>query len=60
MMSTIDECMKYAGSRDEFIALMRSEGYDVKWTDERKSITYTTPNGKKCRDIKLHEEKYLK
>ena len=60
LMSTIDECMRYAGSRAEFIALMRSEGYDVKWTDERKSITYTTPSGKKCRDIKLHEEKYLK
>ena len=60
LMSTIDECMRYAGTKSEFIALMRSEGYDVKWTDERKSITYTTPNGKKCRDIKLHEEKYLK
>lgn len=60
LMSTIDECMKYAGSKAEFIALMKSEGCDVKWTDERKSITYTTPSGMKCRDIKLHEEKYLK
>ena len=39
---------------------MENEGYEVKWTAERKSITYTTPNGMKCRDNKLHEEKYLK
>lgn len=60
LMNIIDECMKYARSREEFIALMRSEGYDVRWTDGRKSITYTTPEGKKCRDDRLHEEKYLK
>ena len=33
LMNTIDECMRYARSREEFIALMRSEGYDVRWTD---------------------------
>ena len=30
------------------------------WSDDRKAITYTTPDGKKCRDFKLHETKYLK
>ena len=60
LMSTIDECMVYAGSKDEFIDLMRSEGYEVKWTDERKYITYTTPEDQRCRDNKLHETKYLK
>ena len=30
------------------------------WTDSRKSITYTTPTGMKCRDDRLHEEKYTK
>ena len=60
LMNTIDECMKYAESREQFITLMKSEGYDVRWTDSRKNITYTTPSGKKCRDDKLHEEKYLK
>ena len=35
-------------------------GYKVTWTDERKYITFTCPNGMKCRDIRLHEEKYLK
>ena len=39
---------------------MKSEGYAVRWEDSRKSITYTTPNGMKCRDNKLHEDKYLK
>ena len=60
LMNTIDECMKYAQSREQFITLMKSEGYDVHWTDSRKNITYTTPSGKKCRDDRLHEEKYLK
>lgn len=60
LMNTIDECMKYAESREQFITLMKSEGYDVRWTDNRKNITYTTPSGKKCRDDRLHEEKYLK
>ena len=60
LMNTIDECMKYAGSKAEFIDLMEFEGYGVKWTDTRKSITYTTPKGMKCRDDRLHESKYLK
>lgn len=60
MMNYIDECMRYARTRDEFVLLMRSEGYDVRWQDTRKNITYTTPDGKKCRDDRLHDEKYLK
>lgn len=56
----IDEAMKYATTKEHFISLMENEGYEVKWTAERKSITYTTPNGMKCRDNKLHEEKYIK
>lgn len=60
LINTIDECMRYAKSRAEFISLMRSEGYEVRWTDTRKNITYTTPDGLKCRDDRLHEEKYRK
>lgn len=56
----IDDAMLQAISREHFIELMEMEGYSVKWTDERKYITYTTPDGFKCRDNKLHEEKYLK
>ena len=60
LMRVIDECMRYAGSRDEFLTLLRAEGYDATWTDSRKSITYITPSGLKCRDNRLHIEKYLK
>ena len=60
LIVTIEEAMKYARSKEHFIALMEAEGYEVKWTDERKNITYTTPDGRKCRDNKLHEEKFLK
>ena len=60
LMRVIDECMRCAGNREEFLVLLRSEGYNATWTDGRKNITYTTPNGRKCRDNKLHIEKYLK
>ena len=60
LANTVDECMRYAGSRAEFISLMASEGYAVRWEDHRQSITYTTPDGRKCRDNKLHENKYRK
>ena len=60
LMYVIDECMRCAGSRKEFLILLRSEGYDATWTDSRKNITYVTPDGRKCRDNKLHIEKYLK
>ena len=60
LMNTIDECMKYAADKDAFVSLMASEGYAVRWESGRKYITYTTPDGVKCRDSKLHEEKYCK
>ena len=60
LMNTIDECMKYAADKDAFVSLMTSEGYAVRWEDTRKYITYTTLDGLKCRDNKLHEEKYCK
>ena len=60
LMNTIDECMKYAADRDAFVSLMASEGYAVRWESTRKYITYTTPDGMRCRDSKLHEEKYCK
>ena len=60
LMRVIDDCMRYAGNREEFLALLRAEGYGATWIDSRKNITYTTPDGRKCRDSKLHIEKYLK
>ena len=60
LMCVIDECMRYAGNRDEFLTLLRAEGYDAAWTGSRKNITYITSSGLKCRDNRLHIEKYLK
>ena len=60
LMNAIDQCMRYASTREDFISLMESEGYQVRWTDSRKNITYTTPQGMKCRDDRLHELKYTK
>ena len=60
LMNMIDAAMKTCKNKHEFFDFMKRHGYQVKWTGERKYITYTCPNGMKCRDIKLHEEKYRK
>ena len=57
---TVDECMTLARDREHFIRLMEYSGYEVKWTADRKNITYTSPDGHKCRDNKLNGIKYLK
>ena len=57
---TVDECMAQARDREHFIRLMEYNGYEVKWTDSRKNITYTTPDGNKCCDDKMNGLKYLK
>lgn len=60
LMSDIDSAMNKSGSKADFIREMNRLGYKITWTDERKYITFTCPNGMKCRDIKLHDKKYLK
>ncbi len=60
LIITIEEAMKHAGTREEFLREMNQQGYQVRWEEGRKSITYTTPTGKKCRDDKLHELKFRK
>ena len=60
LMNVITDCMKQAKSKKQFIALMKCKGYDVRWEQQRKYITYTTPTGKKCRCNKLHDKKFLK
>jgi hypothetical protein len=47
------ECLRNSTSREEFIRNMERLGYKVNWTDERKYVTFTTPDGKKCRNKKL-------
>ena len=60
LMNIINDCMRHASNRDEFIALMESEGYKVRWEESRRNITYTTPSGWQCRDRLLFGDKYLK
>ncbi len=57
---TIESSMKKSRTKKEFIDEMKSRNYEVTWTDERKSITYTCPNGMACRDDRLYGRKYLK
>ena len=60
LMADICAAMNRSGSKQDFIFEMERCGYQVKWTDERKYITFICPNRMKCRDIKLHDNKYLK
>ena len=60
LMYDVTQSMKTSGSREDFIREMKRRGYEVKWTDDRKNITYTCPNGMKCRDNRLHQKKYRK
>lgn len=41
-------------SKEDFINKMNKLGYKVDWTDNRKYITFTNPEGKKCRNRKLY------
>ncbi|WP_242978667.1 relaxase/mobilization nuclease domain-containing protein, partial [Ruminococcus flavefaciens] len=54
LMNVINQVMKQAKSRKQFCYLMKQQGYNVRWEDNRKYITYTCPNGRRCRDNKLH------
>ncbi|MBR1384093.1 MAG: relaxase/mobilization nuclease domain-containing protein [Ruminococcus sp.] len=60
LMNVINQVMKQAKSKKQFCYLMKQQGYGVRWEDNRKYITYTCPNRRKCRDNKLHGDKYRK
>ena len=60
LINDIDTAMAQAGDRREFCDILASVGYSVTWTNERKYITFTCPNGRKVRDNKLHDNKYTK
>jgi len=59
LMAAIRDCMKYAANREQFIALMESEGYKVRW-DKHQHILYESVTGWKCRDRLLFADRYLK
>lgn len=60
LIAAIEDALLYSMDRESFIHNMEYEGYEVNWSDTRKYITYTTPEGYKCRDNKLHDDTYLK
>ena len=45
LMFDIGNAMKTSVNREDFIHQMKRRGYEVWWSDERKYITYTCPNG---------------
>ncbi|MFV0241052.1 MAG: relaxase/mobilization nuclease domain-containing protein [Lacrimispora sphenoides] len=60
LMNAIDTALSQSRTQAEFTACMEEMGYGVKWVPQHKYITYTGPTGQRCRDNKLHDEKYLK
>lgn len=60
LMNAIDYAVINSRSKEKFIENMKRLGYDVKWIDSYKYITYTTPDGKRFRDNRLFGEKYSK
>lgn len=60
LVKDIDSVMEKSKNKYEFFKNMNQLGYKVNWSKEKLSIIYTTPNGYKCSDKKLHQEKYLR
>ncbi|MBQ7132743.1 MAG: relaxase/mobilization nuclease domain-containing protein [Oscillospiraceae bacterium] len=60
LMNAVTEVMKQAKSRKQFVFMMKQLGYNVRWEESRKYITYTCPSGRRCRCAKLHGEKFSK
>ena len=60
LINAIDYSMENSRNKYQFIDQMNQLGYGVTWSKDRKYITYITPENMKCRDIRLHETKYLK
>ena len=60
LMYQITKAMEKSSSQKDFLLLMKRAGYEVHCTEERKYITFTCPNGMKCRCSKLHDPKFLK
>lgn len=53
LWKNINSSVKQATNRDQFIGSMKQKGYEVNWSDTRKYITFTTPEGQKVRNSNL-------
>lgn len=60
LIKTAQFAILFSATKEEFIEQMREHGYGVRWEDNRKYITFTTPEGYKARDNKLFDERLLK
>ena len=60
LQQAIEFAMTRSSDKEDFVFNMERQGYFVKWTDTRKTITYTCPNGKTCRDDRLFGNKFSK
>lgn len=60
LMNAIDYAIANSKTKSDYFKQINKLGYSVTWTQNRKYITYTTPEGYKCRDNKLNNPKYLK
>ena len=60
LLGVITQLMKKCGTKKEFIRKLKEKGYDVRWEPQQKTMTYTCPNGRKVRDNKLHDARFLK
>lgn len=64
LWKNVNSSMKQATNKEQFIESMKQKGYEVNWSDTRKHITFTTPEGKKVRNSNLSKtfknEKFTK
>lgn len=60
LITSINHAMFKSGTREEFIGKMKELGFQINWKSERKYLTFTCPGGQKCRDVRLHNNKFLK
>jgi len=52
---TVSTVKEKATSQTDFIAKMQEQGYQTKWTDSRKHITFTDQDGNKVRNTNLEK-----
>lgn len=60
LIADICDAMNRSGNRRDFKREMERRGYRMTWTKEHKYITFICPNGMKCRDNKLHDDRFRK
>ena len=60
LVFVLNQALREVEDKEGFIEWLEREGYQVKWSANRKHITFITPEGYRCRDSSLHDETFLK